>query len=144
MDRPPERYSTVAAQQALAARLGLPWSREMQDWEYEAVGSADFDACLACYGSGACDEDERFSLMMILVQFANDALAAGLAARWEAVVPWLRVHWPVHASTVYDWALLGEASDESEDPANWFPVTSRMRSLWAAMEPPPPPPSGRH
>src|SRR5262245_26865033 len=63
-----ERYPTRAGRVALAARLNLTIDPYSQDWEYEVAKPEWFPEWLAVYRDDSLSDDERFSLMEMLIQ----------------------------------------------------------------------------
>lgn len=131
------RWPTTAARQALAARLGLPYDRQMQDWEWEVADPACFTNWLAVYRDDALSDDERFSLAEMLIQRVEDTLPnAGPPAevealpQWQAVRELLRERSRLHASSIAYWSAFGR--DDSEVP---FRVSVLMRRVWEAVQP---------
>ncbi len=97
----------------------------MQDWEWEVADAARFDEFLDAFRSTALSDNERFSLMEILVQCTEASLhEEELVARWTAIEPLLKARRALHSATIEYWACLGES-----DPAAMFRVSPLMRSL---------------
>ena len=67
-----KRYPTREGRDALAARLGLKISPFSQDWEREVAEPARFADWLAVYCVEPLSDEERFSLMEMLVQCVDD------------------------------------------------------------------------
>jgi hypothetical protein len=123
-----QRWPTSAARQALAARLGLPYDRQMQDWEWEVAHSSLFPAFLAAYRGGDLDDDERFSLMECLVQSVADMTPppGGPPKEWASVAELFRAAPQLHTSTIaYRSRMTGEEGWE------WAGVSEAMRQVWA-------------
>jgi len=125
----PYRFPTTAAQRSLAARFALPYSDQMQDWEYEVADPQRFGEFLSTYGSPDLTEDERFSLMEILIQCAEE-IEPEVAHRtaWAAIEPLLLANRRIHESTIEYWARLGET-----EPESYFRVSLEMRRLWSVI-----------
>ena len=105
-----KRYPTGAGRRDLAARLGLTVDPRAQDWEWEVAESEMFYDWLAVYRSEMLSDDERFSLMEVLIQCVEDTVwesdtlgAVEGLPRWEAVavllsndtmehLPWKEIH----------------------------------------------------
>ena len=126
MDDISPRHPTAAAIAALAARFHLPNTPDMQDWEYEVADPARLPEFLAAYRASQLNEDERFVLMMTLIQSVEEA--GDLEAGWRDLEPLLRAEWVLHAPTVGYWCCFDEAV-----PSNWFKLAGRMRALWAEL-----------
>ena len=121
-----ERYPSSEARQSLAERLALPWSDAMQDWEWEVADAARVDEWLRLYASGDLSEDERFSLMEMLVQCVEDSSDDRRSAMWLAIEPHLREQRAIHRTTIEYWARVDE-----ENPEAQFHVSAGMRTLLA-------------
>lgn len=133
------RHPTSAARQALAARFALPCTSDMQDLEW-AVASADrFAEFLETYRTADLTDDERFSLMEILVQCVEEFESQSSdATAWQAVAPLLLSRPELHSTTIAYWAQPDETG-----PIAFFNVTPAMRQIWRAIRhdrlPPPRP-----
>lgn len=68
------RFPTRAAIDALAIRFNLPNTKNMQDWEYEVADANRVAEFLVAYYSGELSEDEKFTLMAMLLQSSCDAI----------------------------------------------------------------------
>ena len=140
MDELPEhlkRYPTRAGQDALAARLGLTIDPHSQDWEWEIARPEKFDEWLAVYHSEPLSDDERFSLMEMLIQCVDDAVPTygppeevEELPQWQAVAALLRERPQLHASSIAYWSVLGH-----DNPEEQFRVSVPMRQVWAAVQP---------
>jgi len=126
------RYPTQAARRSLAARLGLPFDSTMQDWEWEVAAARHFPAWLALYERGELSDDERFSLMEMLVQCVEDMAwqectpdPSASSREWQAVAALLRANWHLHASTIWYWSVF-----DYEEPNEVFRVSRAMRQVW--------------
>jgi hypothetical protein len=130
------RYPTKAGREALAARLGLTIDPHSQDWEWEVAGPPHFDAWLATYRNPALSDDERLSLMEMLIQCVEDmAPYCGPAEevqklpQWQAVATLLKANPRLHASSIAYWSVFGR-----DDPEENFRVSVPMRKVWAAVK----------
>jgi hypothetical protein len=129
MDDFPIRHPSSIAQQALAARFGLPWSDGMQDWEWEVADVDRFDAFLETFRSSALSDDERFSLMEVLLQCVEETEPpSNQDAAWRAVEPFLLSRPELHRTTIAYWARLDES-----DPIALFSISRNMRQVWRAI-----------
>jgi hypothetical protein len=131
------RYPTKAGREALAARLGLTIDPYSQDWEWEVADPPRFQERLAVYQEATLSEEERISLMEMLIQSVESVARLRGAAQeveqlgeWLAITPLLRANALLHASTIEYWSLL-EADD---DPDHQFRVTVAMRRVWAEIK----------
>jgi hypothetical protein len=129
-DHPFHRYCSPTARKSLAARLSLPYDDIMQDWEYEVASPERYAALLEAYRREELDEDERFSLGMMLVQCVAELAVdnGGLTPEWIAVEELLREDPWTHGATVSHWMCYVE-------PHEWAVVGKAMRRLWVEVGP---------
>jgi hypothetical protein len=130
------RYPTNAGREALAARFGLAIDPYPQDWEWEVASPKHFPAWLALYEEAALTDDERFSLMEMLVQCVDEMCPAYSPSEqveqrpeWQAVAALLRARPRLHASTIAYWSVFG-----GEGPEEQFAVSAPMRRVWADVQ----------
>jgi hypothetical protein len=120
------RYPTTAARKSLAARFGLPYADVMQDWEWEVADCKRFDEFLEAYRTQTLTDDERFSLMEILVQCAEDTVSrSDENTSWSAIEPLLLLNSSLHKATIEYWARL-----YSVKSGEFFRVSAKMRRVW--------------
>lgn len=102
-------YPTRAGRQALALRLGLTFAESSQDWEWEVADSRRTGEYLALYRSSAVGDEERLSLMEMLLQCAEEADPDGRVALWRDIGPLLMARAELHRTTIDYWvdATLG-------------------------------------
>ncbi len=125
-----QRWPTSAARQTLAARFGLPYDRQMQDWEWEVAHPSLFTGFLTAYRDGDLDDDERFSLMECLVQSVADMTPPPVGPRpeWADVAELLRAAPRLHASTIAYWSRMND-----DQGWEWAGVGEAMRRVWAEV-----------
>jgi len=129
MSNAASRSPTAAARKALAARFRLPYSDEMQDWEWEVADAERFGEFVDAYRLAELTDDERFSLVELLVQCAEDLkLPSNYEAAWSAIEPLLLSSPNLHRSTVAYWARLNEV-----EPQALFQVSENMRRVWSVI-----------
>ena len=117
-------YPTTQARQALALRFGFPYDSGMQDGEWEVANTEEFERCLAAY-TLSMPNDQRFSLMEILIQCVEDSKdEAMFNTRWAKVRSLLVHHRSLHAQTIAYWAC-----SEERDVEQCFRVSQLMREL---------------
>ena len=129
------RYPSRAGRLALAARLGLTIDPHSQDWEWTVATPGQFPAWFSAYQTAPLSDDERFSLMEMLVQCVEE-LSPSEGSRdlveqlpeWQAVAGLLRERMQLHASTIYYWSVLGH-----DEPDEQFRISVSMRRLWAEL-----------
>lgn len=139
MDELPDhlrRYPTRAGRDALASRLGLVIDPFSQDWEWEVAAPEHFHRWLAVYHDELLSDDERFSLMEMLIQCVEDAMPAygpseevEELSQWQTVAALLRERPRLHASTIAYWSAFGQ-----DDPEGQFRVSLPMRRVWATVQ----------
>ena len=119
------QFPTTAARQALAKRLGVPYSDDMQDWEWQVADATRFDEFLAAYDAPELSDGERYSLMEVLVQCIEDlSVKSSSHVAWAAVERRLRLRASLHRPTIEYWACVGATKPESV-----FNVSLLMRRL---------------
>jgi hypothetical protein len=129
------RYPTQAGRETLAKRLQLPHPASYeQDWEWEFANPAYFKDWVEIYRSEPLNEDERISLMEMLVQCVEDladdlSLPVDESCEWQQVAALLLANPRLHAQTIEYWSAL-QYSEKGEYP---FRVTSSMRRIRASV-----------
>jgi hypothetical protein len=119
------RFPTAAAIDSLARRFGLPNDPSMQDWPWEVADAERLDEFLAAYEGGGLSEDERFTLMEIILQSFEDlAASTGFDARWDRALEAIDRNIDLHANSVWYWSAL-----ENENPAELWLVTPFLRRI---------------
>lgn len=123
------RFPTSASIEALAQRFRLPNTPAMQDWQWEVADADRLDEFLEAYDSGALDDDERFTLMEIILQSFEELLAGGrgLDARWERTLDLVDRNIDIHAFSVWYWA--------DPDGDGWL-LTPHLRAVLERQDPP--------
>jgi hypothetical protein len=115
---------STAARKEIAARLSLPYSDQMQDWEWEVADVGRFGEFLDAYRNAAHD-DERFSLMEILIQCVEEMSSLDCyEPAWQAIRSLLLARTNLHRATVQYWACLGETDADAQ-----FFVSRLMRVM---------------
>ena len=101
-----ERSPTNEARQSLAKRLGHVYDADMQDWEWEVADPARFEEYVDLYEGEELSDDEKFSLMEIILQCVEEAESdAARKTKWLRVVAHLRENFVLHESTLQYWAM---------------------------------------
>ena len=122
------RYPTGAARESLAARFGLPLDDSDQDWEWTNSRPEQLPDCLAAYQSGELDDDERFTLMEMMIQCAEDEPEKVHLAE---VLKSLETQVKLHLASVWYWACIGSEQEDSWDIAPGMrAILWRHRALW--------------
>lgn len=125
------RYATAEAIEQLSARFGFPPRPDMQDWEWEVADSNRIDEFLAAYETGGLSDDERFTLMEIILESFEDIGRGGIDlcadARWQRTMTALERNISLHAHSVRYWSCL-----ETERPEEMFHISRFIREIRAA------------
>lgn len=108
----------------------------MQDWEWEVADPARFQEWVRVYREEPLTDDERFSLMEMLIQCVEDTAKmrrTGIKVEdlpeWRAVATLLCERPRLHATSIAYWAL----PDSDDDPDHLFLVSASMRRVWEAV-----------
>jgi hypothetical protein len=110
----------------------------MQDWEWEVADPARFQEWERVYREEPLTDDERFSLMEMLIQCVENTAKMGRAwvtvenlPEWRSVASLLRERPRLHAASIAYWAL----PDSDDDPDHLFLVSAAMRRVWETVLP---------
>jgi hypothetical protein len=108
------RFPTEQAIASLAARFDLPNESYMQDWEWEVAEPERIDEYITVYNSGELNDDERFTLMEMIVQaFEDIGDSLNNDSRWVDILRLLEQNIELHAYSVWYWSdLENELGDE--------------------------------
>jgi len=102
------RFPTRAAIDVLAIRFNLPNTKNMQDWEYEVADASRIAEFLAAYDSGELSEDEKFTLMSMLLQSSCDAIDEDenflRSENWTQFLELLERDIDIHIHLVWYWS----------------------------------------
>lgn len=126
------RYPTAAAIERLTAMLQLPPGG--QDWEIDVADAARVGEFLDIYERQPLDDDERFTLMELIVACYDDLLQDGGDADsqlWERLHRHLLGSFDLHGYTVQYWSVPDD--DDDDDPDHVFLFTVRAREVMAAV-----------
>lgn len=120
---PPRRHPTRKAINTISAHFSLPNEDWMQDWEIQVAEFSRLDEFIDAYRSADLDDDERFTLMAVIIHCLDRP--EGLSdPRWETVVGFLERDLEIHASTIVYWSCSGR-----NDPDEQFFTTPLFRAL---------------
>ena len=126
---PKYRFPTADAIKKLATRFRLPSGPDMQDWEWEVADCSRIDEFLSVYESEPLSDDERFTLMEIIIQSFED-LASGCnlvsEPRWKRTMGILETNIALHAYSVWYWSC-----QQAEDEDEAFHVSPFMKEIIA-------------
>lgn len=107
------RFPTAEAINSLAHRFQLPYTSQMQDWEWEVADPERIDEFLDAYISGELTDDEKFTLMETIIQsFEELASPITVHPRWAEVIKELRQNIDLHIYSVLYWSDLEHELDE--------------------------------
>ncbi|MFZ6655682.1 hypothetical protein [Undibacterium sp. TJN19] len=127
------RFSTRAAINALAIRFNLPETRNMQDWEYEVADANRIDEFLAVYDSGELSEDEKFTLMAMLLQsfcdVINDDERLLSSENWKHFLSFLEQDIQIHIYLVWYWSSVDKPETDIENPDYMFSISPFIRPI---------------
>lgn len=99
------RFSTGVAMDALAKRFKLLRTPDMQDWEWEVADASRIDEFLAAYESGELTDDERFTLMEIIIQsFADLPQPLSSDPRWSRTLELITGNVSIHLYSIWYWS----------------------------------------
>lgn len=121
------RYPTGKAITSLIKKLNLPKrSKYSQDWEYEIADSERVDEFITYYQNNLSDEDEKFTLMLIIIESCNDAISENNLENktWEKVKKSLMEDYYIHKQTIDYWC-----SEEEKDIEDCFAITPLIREI---------------
>jgi hypothetical protein len=111
------RCPTREAIDALARRFGLPNYPWMQSWEHEVADHKKLDEFLAAYETSELSDDEKFTLMEIIIDSFEDFARRGgdLASdpRWKRTLTFLDRNIRLHAYSIWYWSC-PDAKNEEE------------------------------
>jgi acyl-CoA thioesterase len=118
------RYPTKEAIESLSRRFTLPNHAYVEDWEYEVADPSRLPEFISAYESGELSEDERFTLMEIVLQAFEDAdRELDRDPLWMKVLTILEEEIELHICSVEYW------SSSEIDLEDAWRVTPYMRTI---------------
>lgn len=125
-------YPTCETRSRIAEKLDLPFSEDMQDWEFTVATPSTPRPAISAYSEAETDE-ERWSLIQLVLAGLEEAEWAerengGLEVLWEKTESILFNDRDLHRSTVEYWSC--PSLPVSDAP---FLIARRMRRILAAM-----------
>lgn len=97
----------------------------MQDWEWEIADATRVGEFLDVYESGTLSEDERFSLMEIILQSVEESPGSlDLNKEWLRTLRLLDENFVTHRYSIWYWA-----NPSAKDSDEQWRVTPSMRAL---------------
>lgn len=123
---PKYRYGTQKAIDKLVKELNMPYESWMQDWPYEIANPDEIDRYINHYQT-ITDEDEKFTLMLAIIQATEEQDNQQLLLKyWNRVQVFLKEDFHIHEYTIYYWC-----SFDNEDINDCWNITPLMRNLYA-------------
>jgi len=117
------RFPTSQARESLATRFNLPYNSQMQDWEYEISDTSRISEFLASYKSDILTDDEKFSLMEIIVDsFSNLEEEISNDIRWKSTLQLIKKNLDIHIYSVWYWSNF-------EEPHEFHYVSRYMKEI---------------
>ncbi|WP_341278885.1 hypothetical protein [Paenibacillus sp. FSL H8-0537] len=118
--------------EGLVEKIKLPSPGEFtQDWEYEVADSTRVGEFLHAYENMNLNLEEKFALMLVIVESYNDAISGNKAE--ENMAELIKYHLirdiNIHINTIYYWAKLDE-----DDIENVFAITPFIRGIVAIIK----------
>jgi hypothetical protein len=123
----PDRFSTADAHSRLDAEFGFSPDQYSQDWDIELADASRLQEFVDAYFALDLDEDERFTLMELIVASADDALHSHKldAGLWGSIHNLLVSDSSIHACTIHSWCCANSTCEDEE-----FPLSPRIRAVW--------------
>lgn len=121
------RYTTKETIESLCKKLKLPKPHEYsQDWEDEVMDSQRIEEFIEYYQKETMNEDEKFTLMVIIINSCDDALSNGSLdmESWKKVKAFLINDRDIHKETIDYWS-----AEEIEDVEDCFIITPLIREI---------------
>ncbi len=122
------RHPTAAAIERLAKMFGLPSAG--QDWEIVCADADRVCEFLDAYESAPLNQDEKFTLMALIVASYDELLTKGCddPRHWDRIRRHLLDRFDLHGYTVQYWSL-----PEEDEPNDVFDFTWRAREIMTAV-----------
>lgn len=122
-------FAEALAEEALARRLNLPWSKRMQDWALEVSDASRLDEFISIMQAEQLSKSECIALMELILASADDAESEGhlKPSSWAQVKSELLAQPEIFSGHVEHWAMLDENAEDV------FQITAHMREVWAEM-----------
>lgn len=124
MIEPKFRCSTNEAILRIAKQLDLEYNSGMQDWEWEVANPKHIEKYITHYKT-LTDDNEKFTLMEIIIQALTDQDDEKLEKYWKEVKEFLKANFEIHEYSIYYWSCF-----ENDDLEDCWQITPHMRSLW--------------
>ncbi len=120
------RHPTRAAIDKFNELLGLHENPYMQDWEIECSDPSRIWEFIECYDQNAETEDEKFTLMALILGSYEEyhSLNGSSNEEWVAIKARLESDISIHSVHVMYYGC-----PETEDEEEWFPITTQIQEL---------------
>lgn len=123
------RCPTVAAMNALAKRLDLPPPPLAYDWHYAVADPTRIDEFVALYENGGLTDDERFTLMEVILNSVIDAVTEKdtsilTSKTWQKILALLEENIELHIYSVWHYS-----SVELESVEDAWCIAPFMRTI---------------
>ena len=107
--------------------LSLKEVAGMQDWDIELADPERVQEFCSVYRYQIEDEDEKFTLMTLIVASYDDYLSAHghSSAIWNEIAELLKKDIPLHVDTLEYWAEF-----EGDNPEHYYEITPYIREVW--------------
>lgn len=128
MDHIFPKYVTSESIYSLIEKLNLPEPEPFeQDWEYMVANVDRISEFLSFYEQGNLSIDEKFTLMIIIIQSCDDALWDQRFNQeiWGKIKHYLITESHIHRETILYWALL----EDNRDLEDCFAITPYIREI---------------
>lgn len=128
------RHPTRKAMNRLNALLGLKEEDWMQDWDIHLADPERVQEFCSVYRNQIDDEDEKFTLMTLIVASYDDYLRAHghNPVLWNEIAELLKKDSTLHLDTLEYWAVFEEENPEhyEENPEYYYEITPYIREVW--------------
>ncbi len=119
------RYPTREAIDSLSQRFGFRNEPNMQDWEWEVADPNRVEEFLYAYVDGELSDDERFTLMEIIIQSCEDLRdVLENNSKWQKALLFIEDNIDLHIYSVWYWSDL-----ENEDENELWRVTPYLQKI---------------
>lgn len=108
----------------LTAMLRLPATGAEQDWDIELADANRVDEFIEAYEHADLRPPDRVALMALVLSSTNALIEAEdqAPATWATIARLLAQDKELHAEALSYWART-----DTDDPEEWFPLTSYLR-----------------
>lgn len=109
----------------------MPKDPYSQDWEWEVADAERIDEFISAYENGGLSEDERFTLMEMIMQSFED-LSEPLSEdlRWSRILEIIHQNVDLHVYTIWYWSNLDDATGQIPALEDSWKVAPYLRAVW--------------